>query len=492
LIQLRAAIVGLQIRHVSQRAEGCEMKLRSHCRLVPLLLLAACAAVLLGWVCAARGEGGEPRYFAIKNARIVPVSGPAIANGTVVIAKGLIQSVGTNITIPPEAWVIDGTGLTVYPGLIDAGTNIGLAQDDAAAKKRGAGSAASGPEDRPATTPWRVAADELKTDDKRIESWRNAGFTTALSVPDGGIFPGQASVIDLAGERVGDFAVRPRATVPVSFKPVGGFFGFPDSLMGTIAYVRQVLDDTAWYAQAEPIYQANPTKSERISYDRTEFILSRALQNNEIVLLPANNSIQLMRGIRLTNEWKIRAVLYGGQQGYEVAAALAASKIPVLVSLKWPERAKDGDPEAEQTLRELRFRDRAPGTPAALAKAGVQFALYSGGLSDPKDIFKNLKRATDAGLAPGAALQALTLDAADILGLSDRLGSITPGKIANLTITDGELFNEKTKVKHVFVDGRWFVIHEEAPSEKSGEKKSADDDDGSRLKQSQQADGVGR
>jgi Amidohydrolase family len=262
--------------------------------------------------------------------------------------------------------------------------------------------------------------------------------------------------------------------------------------MGTIAYVRQVLDDTSWYEQVEPIYQANPTKSERIPYDRTEFILSRALQNNEIVLLPANNSIQLVRGIRLANEWKIRAVLYGGQQGYEVAPALATSKIPVLVSLKWPERAKDGDPEAEQTLRELRFRDRAPGTPAALAKAGVKFALYSGGLTEPKDIFKNLKRASDAGLAPDAALRALTLDAADILGLSDRLGSITPGKIANLTITDGDLFNEKTKVKHVFVDGRWFVIHEEAPPEKSGEKKSADDDDGVRSKHSQQAEGVGR
>src|ERR1700723_636792 len=468
------------------------MNRRLRRRSIPVVVLALCAAILIGWACTARGEGGEPRYFAVKGARIVAVSGPAIENGTVVIAKGLIQSVGTNLTIPPEAWVIDGTGLTVYPGLIDAGTNIGLAQDDDAAKKRGVGSAAAGPGDRPATTPWRVAADELKTDDKRIESWRNAGFTTALTVPDGGIFPGQASVIDLAGERAGDFAVRPRASVPVSFKPVGGFFGFPDSLMGTIAYVRQVLDDTTWYQQAEPIYQANPTKTERIPYDRTEFILSRALQNNEIVLLPANNSIQLVRAMRLANEWKIRAVLYGGQQGYEVAAALAASKIPVLVSLKWPERAKDGDPEAEQTLRELRFRDRAPGTPAALAKAGVKFGLYSGGLAEPKDIFKSLKRATDAGLAPDAALRALTLDAADILGLSDRLGSITPGKIANLTITDGDLFNEKPKVKHVFVDGRWFVIHEEAPPEKSGEKKSADDDDGVRSKHSQQAEGVGR
>ena len=111
--------------------------------------------------------------------------------------------------------------------MIDAGTNLGLAQDDRRGKKRGTGPGASGPEDRPATTPWRVAADELKTDDKRIESWRSAGFTTALRVPDGGIFPGQARVIDLAGERAGDYIVRHRAVVPVSFKPVGGFFGFP-------------------------------------------------------------------------------------------------------------------------------------------------------------------------------------------------------------------------------------------------------------------------
>ncbi len=467
------------------------MKLHARRRPNPLVLLAVCAAMLLAWACAAHGEGGEPRYFAVRNARIVPVSGPVIENGTVVIAKGLIQSVGTGVAIPPEAWVIDGKGLTVYPGLIDAGTNLGLAQDDDA-KKRGTGPSASGPEDRPAATPWRVAADELKTDDKRIESWRNAGFTTALSVPEGGIFPGQATVIDLAGERPGDYVVRHRAVVPLSFKPVGGFFGFPDSLMGTIAYVRQVLDDSAWYTQAEPIYQANPTKTERLPYDRTEYVLSRALQNNELVLLPANNSIQIIRALRLADEWKVRAVLYGGQQGYAVAAALAASKIPVLVSLKWPERAKDGDPEAEQTLRELRFRDRAPGTPAALAKAGVKFAFYSDGIATPKDIFKSLKKATDAGLAPDAALRTLTLDAADILGLSDRLGSIAPGKIANLVVTDGDIFNEKTKVKHVFVDGRWFEIHEETPPEKSGAKKSADDDDGGSAAHAHQVEGVGR
>src|SRR5271155_2311747 len=97
------------------------------------IFMAVTAAALIVRAHTALGEGGEPRYFAITNARIVPVSGPAIEGGTVVIAKGLIQAVGTSVTIPPEAWVIDGKGLTVYPGLIDAGTNIGLQQEGAAA-----------------------------------------------------------------------------------------------------------------------------------------------------------------------------------------------------------------------------------------------------------------------------------------------------------------------------------------------------------------------
>ena len=439
-------------------------------------------ALAMSFAFTAHGEGGEPRYFAITHARVVPVSGPVIEDGTVVVAKGLIQGVGTSVTIPPEAWVIDGKGLTVYPGLIDAGTTVGLAEEngtDSSRPKGGAsGPPALGPEGRPGTSPWRVVADEVKTDDKRIETWRSAGFTTTLTVPEGGIFPGQAAVLDLAGDRAGDYVVRVSATVPISLKPVGGFFGFPDSLMGTIAYVRQVYDDTNWYSQAEPAYEANPTKSERPAYDRTEVVLSEAAKRNEIVMLPANNSVQILRGLRLADEWKLRAVLYGGQQGYEVAAALAAKKMPVLVSLKWPERAKDADPDAEQTLRELRFRDRAPGTPAAFAKAGVKFGFYSDGLPSPKDILKNTKKAIDAGLSPDAALRAFTLDSAEILGLSDRLGSIAPGKIANLVVTDGDIFNEKTKVKHVFVDGRWFQIHEEAtPPEKPGDKKPADDGD---------------
>lgn len=445
------------------------------------VVFAGLCIALIGSAYSARGDRGAPRYFAVVNARVITGTGTVIVNGTVVIAKGLIQAVGAKVTVPPEAWVIDGKGLTVYPGLIDAGTDLGLPKEESPENtptgrgtRRAApsGEIAKGPQDRPGTTPWRVAADELKTDDKRIETWRNAGFTTTLTVPDGGIFPGQATVVDLAGDRSGDYVVKAMATLPISFKPIGAWWEFPDSLMGSIAYVRQVFGDSNWYAQAEPIYESKVTKFERLPYDRTERVIARGVRDKEIVLLPANNSVQILRALRLADEWKINAVLYGGQQGYEVAGAIAAKKMPVLVSLKWPERNKDADPDAEQTLRELRFRDRAPSSPAALAKAGVKFAFYSGGLSTPKDIFKDVKKAVDAGLAPDAALRALTVDAAEILGVGDRMGSITQGRIANLIVTEGDLFTEKTKVKHVFVDGRWFEIHEEPPVEKPGDHKA--------------------
>ncbi len=442
-----------------------------------VLWMAAIAVAGLHVIGTSSARAGEPPYFAIRGARIVPVSGPVIEGGTVVIAKGLITAVGKDVAIPPEAWVIDGKGLTVYPGLIDTLTDLGLTVAPAGPGAAGGPPAvpggmpqtqtiSRGPQDRPGTTPWRSAADEIKPDDKRLESWRNTGFTTALSAPKGGIFPGQGVIINLAGERAAEMVAKAPATLQISLQPTGSFVSFPGSLMGVHAYVKQVFADTEWYAQAAAIYDAHPRDLERPAYDRTERVLNDALRSRQLVLLPANNAVQIIRALDLAEKLKLRAVLYGGQQGYATAEAIAAKKVPVLVSLKWPEKEKDADPEAEEPLRVLRFRDRAPSSPAALEKAGVKFAFYSDGITAPKEILKNAKKAIDAGLAPEAALRAFTLNAAEIFGVADRLGSIEPGKIANLVVADGDIFNEKTKVKMVFVDGRRYEVREvERPKE---------------------------
>ena len=416
-------------------------------------------------------QGGEPPYFAIRGARVVPVSGPPIEGATIVVSRGIITAVAKDAAIPPEAWVIDGKGLTVYPGLVDAFTDVGIPAAPPAGGESGPPrrptQPARGPEDRPATSPWRSGADEVSLSDKRIETWRDGGFTTIICAPKGGFFPGQAAVLDLAGERAGELVVKSPVAIPLSFQGTGGFgAGFPDSLLGVLAYIHQVWLDTDWSVRAQALYEKNPRGAPRPPYDRTEASLAEALEDHALVLVPANNTVQIRRAFELIDRWQVKAGIYGGQMGYEVAPEIAAKKLPVLVDLKWPEAEKDADPEAKPSLRTLRFRDRAPSTPAALAKAGVKFAFYSGGLAAPKDILKAAKKSIDAGLAPDAALRAFTLSPAEIFGVADRLGSIENGKIANLVVTDGDLFEEKTKIKMVFVDGQRFEVHEpEKPKE---------------------------
>jgi imidazolonepropionase-like amidohydrolase len=430
-------------------------------------VFAVCFTTLLALFCAApslHAQGGEPQYFAIRGAKVVPVSGPPVENATLVISRGLITAVGKDIAIPPEAWVIDGKGLTVYPGLVDSFTDVGIPVAPSANSEwgpRGSQERARGPEDRPYSMPWRSGADEVSLSDKRIETWRNGGFTTVVSAPKGGIFPGQAAVLDLAGERAGDLVVKSPVAIPLSFQTSGSFFGgFPSSIMGVLAYVHQVWLDTAWSINAQTVYEKNPRSVARPRYDRAEAALADALEDHALVLIPANNSIQLRRALELADRWNVNGVLYGGQMAYEVAPEIAAEKLNVLVNLKWPEGEKDADPEDKPSLRTLQFRDRAPSSPAALAKAGVKFAFYSGGLAAPKDAIKAAKKSIDAGLAADAALRALTLSAAEIFGVADRLGSLENGKIANLVVTDGDLFEEKTTVKMVFVDGHKFEVRE--------------------------------
>ncbi|HEV2490318.1 MAG TPA: amidohydrolase family protein [Candidatus Acidoferrales bacterium] len=440
-----------------------------------LLALAICAIVALSFAPALLAQGGEPRFFAVTNARIVPVSGTAIEKGTVVVADGLIKAVGADVAIPPEALVIDGTGLTVYPGLIDSGAQVGMPAPTGGPQAGGGGrrgrstpeKIAMGPEDRPATTPWNVAANDLNPDDSRIGDWRNAGFTTVLVAPQGGTFPGQDSLVDLGDERAGQMVVKPRAALPISFDPTGGFFSFPGSLMGSVAYVRQVFIDTRWYQDAESVYAAHRDGLERPPYDHTEVVLGQALKDNELFLLPGNHELEVYRSIRLANELQLHAAMYGGQDGYEMASVIASSKIPVFVNVNWPAMPKEGDTDSYM-LRELRLWDRAPSSPAELSKAGVLYSFYSGGLKDPVEIRKDIKKAIDKVLSTDDALKALTLNPAQILGVADRLGSIEPGKIANLVVADGDLFNEKTKIKDVFVDGMRYQIHEEAPPSPPG------------------------
>ena len=432
--------------------------------------------------------------MAVRNARIVTVSGPAIDKGTVVLRHGLIEAVGANVAVPPDAMVVEGEGLIVYPGLIDGLSAWGMpgaapAAVTATAGRGGRGqtttttttpatpagvtaAAAStrvrGPEDRPATTSWLKAADEISPTDRRIETARSAGFTTAVSFPTTGIFAGQGAVIDLlSGQKAGEMVVASPAGQYISLTRGGGFGGgmgggFPGSLMGAISYVRQIYLDAEHYKLVKEAYARDPRGMTRPEYDRA---LEGVLESKQI-LLPANRLVESDRMLRFAAELKQRAILYGARECYrpEAGDLLKKAGVPVLVSLHWPEALRDANPEDVDSLRTLETRDQAATAPALLQKAGVQFAFYSDGLEQPRDLQRAVKKAIDAGLARADALRALTLSAAEIYGVADRLGSIEQGKIANLVVTKGELFDDQTKVQYIFVDGRKYTPAAETPA----------------------------
>jgi imidazolonepropionase-like amidohydrolase len=436
------------------------------------------ALIILGVVAVgfAQPSAAPPPYFAIRDARIVPIGAPVIERGTIVFADGLIGAVGANVDIPPEAEVIDGKGLTVYPGLIDALSETGLepsrpasggtppASGPPSGQSPPRSAVVRGPEDRPGSTPWEQAADHLAPGERRIETWRAAGFTTVVATPKGGFLPGQSAIVNLAGERPGDMVVATGVALPISLRASEGFRTYPGSLMGTIAYVRQVFLDARHGALANDAYARGTNGQKRPDYDRTTAALGDVLARKIPVLLPATSRAQILRMLDFAQELSLPAILYGVHEGYDAATEIAARKVPVLVSAKWPERSKDADPDAEEPLRVLRARDRAPSTPAVLAKAGIPFGFYSDGLATPKEMLQNVRKAVDAGLVEERALRALTLDAATLYGAANRLGSLERGKIANAVVATGSLFDEKTKIKYVFVDGRKFEPVEPADS----------------------------
>jgi imidazolonepropionase-like amidohydrolase len=420
----------------------------------------------------AAAAGAEtPSAVALRDARVVTVSGATLERGTVLLRDGLIEAVGENVNLPPEAWVIEAKGLTVYPGLIDGLTP--LEAPEAASRTTSSRTpstpsstpppVARGPEDRPSTFSWLRAADAFNAGDRRIEDARAAGFTNAVMFPTSGIFAGQGAVLNLAGEKKRMVIATPAGQY-VAFASRGYTSGFPNSLMGALAYVRQVYLDAANYKLERQAFERRLPGAKRPEYDRA----LEGVLDSPRVLLPARNAVELMRMARFAADLGTSAVLYGAEAGYRVADGLAKAGLPVLVSLKWPEKPRDANPDDEESYRTLELRDRAPSTPAALAKAGVRFAFYTDNVP-VRDLPRAVKRALDAGLAPEQAVRAFTLSAAEIYGVADRMGSIQKGKMANLVVTDGPLFGEKTKVKYVFIDGVKFEPPPPEPARAPGD-----------------------
>jgi imidazolonepropionase-like amidohydrolase len=461
------------------------MKNKSYLTLAcALALVLAAVASMLAPRASARSQSGDA--YAIRGGTVVTVTGAAIPNGVVVIRNGLIAAVGADVPIPADARVIDATGMTVYPGLIDSYTSLGIGAPAAQqAQGAGRGGGRQGQPNFPAPAqpaapaqaaapsgsglePEVMAADQLNVTAETFDTPRSAGITTALSAPRTGIYQGQSVLINLGSDTPEKLILKSAATLNVGFGGGGrgGGGGFPNSPMGVFAFLRQTLLDAQHYREEWSRYNRNPRGQTRPQVDKSLAALQPIINGEMPVIFAANSVREIKRAVELGEEFKLKFFIAGGQESYQISDYLKQKNVTVLLSLNFPQRpANIEDPESE-SLRTLQARANAPIAAAALHKAGVRFALQSGFLAQPRDFITNAARAIENGLPKDEAIKAMTIYPAQIFGVAEQLGSIERGKIANLFVTNGDLFSRGMQVKHVFIDGKPYEVR--APAAPTG------------------------
>ena len=393
-------------------------------------------------------------FHALVGARVVTGPGQVIDSATVVIRNGLISAVGRNLKAPAGARVWDLKGQTIYPGFIDAHADLGM---DAVPQGGDVGPTHWNPQVRA----WFSTTSNAKDDSTRRAALRSLGFGTALAVPKQGIFRGTATVVNLSDVGVRERVLRADLVQSVGFQrsfQLGGMY--PNSSMGTIALMRQTFMDAEWYIRANAAYEASgrsvlpPERSEALG------ALGNVVQGKQAVLFQTESEEDYLRAYRIAADHKITPWFRGNGNEYKLVDVLKGRTQPLIVPLNFPDAPDVSSPELalNASLATMRHWYLAPTNPAQLASAGVSFALTTDGLSSLTQFIPNLRIAVSRGLAPDKALAALTTVPAAWLGIERTHGTIAVGKVANLVVTDGDLFTEESSVRDVWVQGTRYGV----------------------------------
>lgn len=453
-----------------------------------------------------RAEYESP--IAVTNAKIIAVVGNVIDNGTIVIDKGRIVAVGQNIAIPVDSEIVDATGLIVYPGFIDAATHAGISRAEPSDEERALREdenpdVVEGPQSATVKAYRRLMHPHWRAEemyDPRTASggdFRRNGFTAALIAPKPAIFSGSSAVVLLGDEpprrsilatdvaQHAAFVTSDQPRRPRGPRITPGAFDrpqYPSTMIGSIAAFRQIMLDAVHHADLLDWHARHRTEVPP-PVDRDLDVLARLQKERGRIAFIANTENEIHRALDAAEQFKLRPVILGGRAAWKAAKRLKESGVPVIVSLKWskePEAPKPDKPEGDapaphaldpvfdakwekgpfepQRLFDERVRlwEEEVDNARMLHEAGVTIAIGTFEMKSPDDFLKNLRKAIARGLPEDVALSALTENAAEILGVADRLGGVAPTKLANLTIFDKPFADEKAKVKWAFVQGKRF------------------------------------
>lgn len=427
--------------------------------------------------------------YALTNVRIVTAPGKVIERGTVLTRDGRISAVGANVSVPAGVERLDLSGHSVYAGLIDAATSVGLpsptralpTEAAPAAGGRGAGGGGRGgapqagagvPLGRGAAPPPPVVLPELDADaeaadmfaptDDQLKAFRSAGVTTVGLVFDGGLFPGRVGAA-LTGNQAGTrLSLRSGVGQEVAFGTKRG--GYPGTGIGSVAFIRQAFLDAQYEARVEKAFKAG-TPGARPSNDPFRRSLMAAATSVMPSWFVASTERQIIRVAEIASELELRnPVVVGSQEGWRVIPYLKKIGATALVSVRFP------SPDSITGRDFLAVGSGKPGTAppstaadtalvrgnaAALVKAGVPVAFASFG-GESGGFRDRIRLAIGAGLSADDALRAATVTPAALLGITAAVGTIEPGKLANLVVVSGNDLFAATPIKHVFVEGRLY------------------------------------
>lgn len=388
--------------------------------------------------------------YAITNARIETVSDGTIENGTIVIQGDRIIAVGKNVTIPAGAQIIDGTGMHVYPGMIDSGTSLGLTEIGSIAETDDTNEVGD-------ITPHMDALTAINPNATAIPVTRLSGVTTVIAEPAGGLLPGTAAMINLFGYTAEQMQAGNAKMLVLQFpvKPTGGGFGgrggFGDGgnsdpeadYKKAMDKLNEVWDRAELYNRIEEAYQANPQGKERPVYAPEMDAIRPVLLGTRTLMVKVDQEAAILAAIEWVKHRKIQKVVFSGvSEGWRVADKLAEAGISCLVGpmLATPTRGSD------------RY-DRAYANVGLMSQAGVKVAIRSGESENVRNLPFNAGFAAAYGMGKEAALRAVTLGPAEIFGIDNDFGSLTVGKKANLFISDGDPFETSTNILALFIDG---------------------------------------
>lgn len=378
--------------------------------------------------------------IAITGARVHPVSGPTIENGTVLIRNGLIVALGTSIAIPADAQRIDAAGKVVTPGLVNAATQIGLVEIGAVVSTRE--SQARGRDGIAAAfRPW----EGLNPTSVLISPARNAGVTTVLVAPAGGLISGQAAMIHLIPGTASEMVLRAPVAMVAALGAARGPQGTPRA--ETIMRLREVLDDARVYRARRQDFERAQTRTLAAHRLDLEALLP-VLDGRLPMAVEADKASDIEAAMKLAADYRFRLIVVGGAEAWQIAEKLASARIPVLTG------AMNNIPSSFSTLAQ---RQENAGI---LSRAGVAVSLIGNAGGGDEEAFnvRNVRfeagNAVAYGMEWNAALRSITLTPAETFGVADRVGSLAPGKAADLVIWSGDPLEFASQPERVFVNGR--------------------------------------